>query len=48
MPDHDSNWHGELITTRNDAQQKLGYEPSHIVEQGLGKALEWYKANVEV
>jgi UDP-N-acetylglucosamine 4-epimerase len=41
---------GDVMHSQADiskAEQLLGYEPTHTIEQGLDKALGWYQANVE-
>ncbi len=40
---------GDVMHSQADiskAEQLLGYQPTHTIEQGLDKALGWYKANV--
>ena len=29
------------------AKEKLGWEPKHTLEQGLAKAIKWYKENIK-
>ena len=39
---HDAE-HTHADTTR--VQELLGYEPSHTIREGVGKFIEWYRAN---